>query len=124
MTPERLQYIRDWSKSNSEPLHCHAMRELLEIIDASTASYETGFDEAAKLAIECCERRAAPEDKSMSLRQEAKKCASAIEWYLLETDPCPYCEGSGWHHVDFEHPQSMACDACHATGRVKKGTAS
>lgn len=33
LTPERLQYIRDWSKSDSEPLHCHAMRELLEYID-------------------------------------------------------------------------------------------
>lgn len=31
---DRLEYIRKWAASNSEPLACHAMRELLGIIDA------------------------------------------------------------------------------------------
>lgn len=30
---DRELYIRDWAKSDSEPLACHAMRELLEEID-------------------------------------------------------------------------------------------
>jgi predicted metal-binding protein len=83
--------------------------------------FQAGFRVAAKLAIAQCEGRASVAQKSMSVRQEARKCAYAIEWMLLESDPCPYCEGSGWVRVDFEHPQSMSCQWCSATGRVKKG---
>lgn len=32
MTPEREQYIRDWSEINDPPLACQAFRELLQVI--------------------------------------------------------------------------------------------
>lgn len=82
--------------------------------------FQAGYRVAAKLAISFCEGRASVRQKQFSLRQEAHECALAIEWYLLESDPCPFCDGSGWHLLDFDHPQSVACSSCCATGRVKK----
>lgn len=57
-------------------------------------------------AARCCARRAEPEDKSMSTRNEARKCASAVRHYLLCKEGesvCLHCDGEG-------------CPYCHMKG--------
>lgn len=48
-----------------------------------------------------CDLRARPEDKSMSVRNEATKCGSAVRHFLLCRDGehvCYHCDGAGCRH--------------------------
>lgn len=45
MNPERMEYIRNWAASNSQPSACQAMRELLEVIDEQRDELSSVFGE-------------------------------------------------------------------------------
>lgn len=63
-------------------------------------------------AAKVCEWRAQPEAKSMSLRNEARKCADAVRFFLLCDEGetvCLKCDGEG-------------CERCGHRGIRKQGS--
>lgn len=120
VTPERLEYIRKWSESDSEPLHCHAMRELLEVID-----WQRGMIEQLK-----SDRESLIESiKDMAVRHDCEVQAQRDElmWLRKEIDntigilipaDCRVrvCEGGGEEDVCKSLSVSVAKPALKAGG--------
>jgi hypothetical protein len=96
----RIERLCDQWGRNAPPLPAdarHLLRKLAKEIVL----------EAAGL----CDLRAQPEDKSMSVRNEARKCGDAIRFFLLCAEDetiCLHCDGAG-------------CPRCNHEGIRKQG---
>lgn len=72
--------------------------EMEHLLVAASEVVESILKRVVFQAAEICERRAIPEDKGMSLRNEASKCADSIRHFLLCDDGenvCMWCDGTG-----------------------------